>query len=92
MSEDTTTNPSQPQVHDFSNDPTWALAFNICPPEKYADLNVIINNADDFAVPTTILPNLLMTISQWCLDRNTTRTTTRTTPTITTVTTNNDHD
>jgi len=81
---------SQPQVHNFSNDPTWALAFNICPPDKYEDLNVIINNTDDFVDPATILPNLLMTVSQWCLDR-TTRSTTQTTPTINTATTNNNH-
>jgi len=63
-----TTNPTQAQVHDFSNDPTWAIAFNICPLDKYTDLNTIINNNDDFADPSTVLPHLLMTVSQWNLD------------------------
>jgi hypothetical protein len=93
-SNNTTTNnnnPILPQVYDSSNNPTWAIAFNICPPEKYTDLNQLINDADDFVDPSTVLPSILMTVSQWNLDcatRSTPPTYTTTTP----ATTNNNND
>jgi len=88
---DHTNNSIQAPVHDFSTDPTWAIAFNICPRDKYTDLNRLINDADDFIEPSTILPNILMTVSQWNL-YHTTRSTHPTSTTTTTVTTNNDNE
>lgn len=84
-------NPSIPQVYDFSNNPVWAIAFNICPPEKYTDLNQLISDTDDFVDPSTVLPSILMTVSQWNLDcatRSIPPNNTTTTP----ATTNNNND
>jgi hypothetical protein len=58
----------QTQIHDFSNNPTWALAFAICPTTRTAELNNLINNSPDDITPEMTLPTILITVSQWCLD------------------------
>jgi hypothetical protein len=75
----------QIQIHDFSNNPTWALAFAICPATRTHELNNLINNSPDDITPEMTLPTILITVSQWCLD---TTTPTHATTTATSYTTN----
>ena len=58
----------QTQIHDFSNNPTWALAFAICPKTHTDDLNKLINDSPDDTLPEILLPSLIMTVSHWCLN------------------------
>jgi hypothetical protein len=58
----------QTQIHDFSNNPTWALAFAICPKTHTDNLNKLINDSPDDILPENLLPSLIMTVSHWCLD------------------------
>jgi hypothetical protein len=75
----------QIQIHNFSNNPTWALAFAICPATQTHELNNLINNSPDNITPEMTLPTILITVSQWCLD---TTTPTHATTTATSYTTN----
>ena len=53
---------------DFSTNPTWAIAFTICPTTRTDELNKLINNSPDENTPEMTLPTILTTVSQWCPD------------------------
>ena len=42
--------------------------FAICPKTPTNDLNKLINDSPDDILPETLIPSLIMTVSQWCLD------------------------
>jgi hypothetical protein len=58
----------QTQIHDFSTNPGWDLVFAICPETHTDDLNKLINASPEDILPKTLIPSLIMTVSQWCLD------------------------
>jgi hypothetical protein len=58
------------QIHDFSTNPAWNLVFAICPETHTNDLNKLMNASPDDILPKTLIPSLIMTVSQWCLDAN----------------------
>lgn len=82
----TTTTAPNLQQFNYSQNPIWSRAFAICPPHKFDALNTLINDSPDYDDPETTLPNILMTVSQWCLESH------PTTDTLQTATTNNIND
>jgi hypothetical protein len=58
----------QTHINDFSTNPAWDLVFAICPKTRTNDLNKMINDSPDDILPETLIPSLIMTVSQWCLD------------------------
>ncbi len=59
--------PSQPTTN-HSNNPHWALVFQICPPNRHNDLNEVITNSSTSKQPLTgITQNILELVTNWFL-------------------------